>query len=133
MEEVVISLGARLRQLAAEAPEGRAVSSSGETLSWRELDRRTNRLAHAMAAQGVGLGHYVTIALPNSIGFIEACFAAWKLGATPQPVSSRLPKAELEGIVALADPPVVIAGPEITAGRRRSPGRPRPAGDRPVP
>ena len=29
----------------------------------------------------------VTIGLPNSVGFIEACWACWKLGATPQPVS----------------------------------------------
>ena len=119
MEEAVISLGARLRQLAAERPEGRAVSCAGATLSWDELDRRTNRLAHAMAARGVGLGSYVTIALPNSIGFVEACFACWKLGATPQPVSARLPKAELEGVVALADPPLVVAGPEIAIDRPR--------------
>jgi bile acid-coenzyme A ligase len=62
----------------------------------------------------------VTVALPNDAGFVEACFAIWKLGATPQPVSWRLPAAELAAIVQLADPPVVIAGPDIApAGRRR--------------
>ena len=65
----------------------------------------------------MGYGDFVTIALPNSVGFIEASFACWKLGATPQPVSARLPKAELDGVVALADPPVIIAGPEIIADR----------------
>ena len=114
-----MSLGARLAQLAAERPEQVAVSCGDETSSWRELDRRTNRLARALAARGVGQGAYVTIALPNSIGFIEACFALWKLGATPQPVSARLPQAELDGVVALAESPLVIAGPEIAVGRPR--------------
>ena len=35
---------------------------------------------------------YVTIALPNGIEFFIASFAVWKAGATPQPVSAKLPK-----------------------------------------
>src|SRR4051812_49379535 len=60
----------------------------------------------------------VTIALPNSIEFVAAVLAAWKLGATPQPVSSRLPRRELDGIVELAEPKVVVgADPDDHAGR----------------
>ena len=120
MNDVVISLGARLGELAAARPEAIAVSCGDDQRSWGELDRRTNRLARALAARGVEAGSFVTIALPNSVGFIEACFACWKLGATPQPVSARLPKAELDGVVALADPPLVIAGPEIAVERPRA-------------
>jgi bile acid-coenzyme A ligase len=50
----------------------------------------------------------VTIALPNSVDWFVAVAAAWKVGAIPQPVSSRLPARELEAIVELADPPIVI-------------------------
>ncbi|MEA2754897.1 MAG: bile acid-coenzyme ligase, partial [Aliidongia sp.] len=120
MTDVEISLGARLGELAAARPDAVAVRCGPDRISWGELDRRTNRFARALAARNVRKGSYVTIALPNSIGFIEACFACWKLGATPQPVSARLPKAELDGVVALADPPLVIAGPEITADRPRA-------------
>jgi bile acid-coenzyme A ligase len=66
-------------------------------------------MARGMAAKGVKHGDFVTIALPNSIAFIEACYAAWKLGAVPQPVSSRLPLAELNAIVELADTPIVVS------------------------
>jgi bile acid-coenzyme A ligase len=83
MTDVEISLGARLGQLAAARPDATAISCAPDRRSWRELDRRTNRLARALAARGVRQNAYVTIALPNSIGFIEACFACWKLGATP--------------------------------------------------
>jgi bile acid-coenzyme A ligase len=120
MTDDVISLGARLGQLAAARPDAIAVRCAEDALSWAALDRRTNRLARALAARGVDAGAFVTIALPNGVGFIEACFASWKLGATPQPVSARLPKAELDGVMALAEPPLVIAGPEIAVDRPRA-------------
>jgi bile acid-coenzyme A ligase len=46
--------------------------------------------------------------VPNWIEFVAAAVAAWKLGATPQPVSSRLPKRELDAIVELANPKIVV-------------------------
>ena len=48
------------------------------------------------------------IALPNSVEFVAATVACWKIGATPQPVSSRLPKRELDEIVELASPQVIV-------------------------
>ena len=72
-------------------------------ISRAELDARSNRLARAYADLGVGQGDLVTIALPNSVEFYEACVAVWKLGATPQPVSWRLPDRERQAIVELAD------------------------------
>ena len=107
------------RELAEEAPDAPAISHEGRMVSRSELDRRTNRLARAYADLGVEEGSMVTIALPNSIEFFEACLAVWKLGATPQPVSSRSPRIELEQIVELADPPLVV-GAEI-AGRSSVP------------
>ena len=113
-----ISLGERLRRLALEKPQALAVSCEAESLDFQTLHRRTNRIARGLAAHGVKLGDMVTIGLPNSVGFIEACWAAWKLGATPQPVSWRLPTAELQAIVELANPPVVIALPGLEAADR---------------
>jgi bile acid-coenzyme A ligase len=104
------------RDLAAAAPDAPAITHEGVTATRAELQRRTNRLARAYQALGVREGSMVTIALPNGIEFFEACLAAWKLGATPQPVSSRSPRLELEQIVDLADPALVV-GADI-------PGRP---------
>ncbi|MGZ5989093.1 MAG: AMP-binding protein [Rhizomicrobium sp.] len=104
-----ISIGAALARVAYEKPDAPAVTCEGVTLTWNELHRRTNRMARGMAAKGVKFGDFVTIALPNSIAFIEACYAAWKLGAVPQPVSSRLPLAELNAIVELAETPIVVS------------------------
>ena len=54
-------------------------------------------MARGLLARGVKQGDFLTIALPNGIGFVEACYAAWKIGATPQPVSWRLPLERDEG------------------------------------
>jgi bile acid-coenzyme A ligase len=105
----MISLGAKLKQHATVQPNAPAVSSGETTLSYVELHRRTNRLARGLQALGVKHGDLVTLGLPNGVGFVEACYAIWKLGATPQPVSFRLPKGELEAIIELAQTPIIIA------------------------
>ncbi len=113
--EVAISTAIRLS--AEREPDRPSITCGAQTITRGELDRRTNRLARAYEQLGVGQDDLVTIALPNSIEFYESCIAVWKLGATPQPVSSRLPPAELEAIVELANPPIVVGVPE-NVGRR---------------
>ena len=61
----------------------------------------------------------MTIALPNGIEFLTATVACWKLGAIPQPVSSRLPKRELDAIVELANPKVIVGVEPGGASRTR--------------
>ncbi len=51
------------------------------------------------------------------MGFIEACYAAWKLGAVPQPVSFRLPAGELTAIAQLANTPIVVSDGAMDAGK----------------
>lgn len=97
----VPSIGTQISQLAALAPDEPAVSCDGQTITRAELDRSTNRLARAYAERGVGLGDYVTIVLPNSVEWIQAAVACWKLGAVPQPLSPRLPESEFEGLLGL--------------------------------
>ena len=73
-----------------------------------ELELRSNRLARGYATLGVREDDLVTLALPNGVEFIEACLAIWKLGATPQPISARLPELERRAIVELAQPRLVV-------------------------
>jgi bile acid-coenzyme A ligase len=78
------------------------------TVTRVELELHTNRLARTYERMGVKEGDLVTIGLPNSIEFYEACIATWKLGATPQPISYRLPERERDEIVELAKPSLVV-------------------------
>jgi bile acid-coenzyme A ligase len=118
MSDAEQPIAVALAALAAAHPDWPAVTVGAESLTRGELDRRTNRLARAYAAAGVSRDDLVTIALPNSVGFIESAVACWKLGAVPQPVSFRLPGPELTAIVELADSALVVG---VEAGR--VPGR----------
>ncbi|SIN64655.1 bile acid-coenzyme A ligase [Parasphingorhabdus marina DSM 22363] len=108
-----LSLARLLAHHRSNKPDALALSDHNESVTWEELDRRTNRAARALIARGVQLDDMVTIALPNGLDFIESCFACWKAGATPQPVSSRLPRPEIEEIIALAGSKIVIANDDI--------------------
>jgi len=104
----VISIMQALADKAAENPNRTAITCGDESVTRAELESRTNRLARAYAERGVSFGSFVTVALPNSVEFYEACIAAWKIGAIPQPVSYRLPNREREAIVELADSALVV-------------------------
>jgi bile acid-coenzyme A ligase len=111
LSEPVPPIGTQISQLARLAPDEPAVTCDGRTITRGELDRSTNRLARAYAERGVGVGDYVTMVLPNSIEWIQAAVACWKLGAVPQPLSARLPDAELQGLLELR-PPALLVGRE---------------------
>lgn len=97
-----------LARWAAHSPEAPALTVGSAMVSFAELDDRSDRLAHGLQRLGVVEGDFVTLALPNSVAFIEAVFAILKLGAVVQPVSARLPLSERADIVALAGSRVVI-------------------------
>lgn len=94
--------------LAEMAPDRPLLTIGDRTVTRREFDLATNRRAHALASQGVKQDDLVTVALPNGLEFYEFVVAIWKLGATPNPVSSRLPVAELQAIVDIAEPRLVV-------------------------
>ena len=103
-----MSYGRAFAWHAQRDPEACAVRLREATASRGELERRSNRLARAFGQRGVGEGDLVTIALPNSVEFFEACLATWKLGATPNPISSFLPEPEQRAIVETADPALLV-------------------------
>ncbi len=121
------TLARHFTALAAAEPDAAVITCAGTTVTRRQLEQRTNRLARAYQRLGVTPHSFVTIGLPNSIEFLEAAIAAWKCGATPQPVSSRLPAREREAIVDLAAPSLVVG-----VAAQEAPGRPAiPAGFEP--
>jgi bile acid-coenzyme A ligase len=89
-----------------------ALTHDGRTMSWGQLEARANRRARLFASSGVKAGDFVTIALPNGNEFYETTFAVWKLGATPNPVPSKLPRNEFSAIIDLVRPSLVVGGEE---------------------
>ena len=110
--DAVPSIGTQMSRLAAEAPDAPAVTHNGRTVTRGQLESLTNRLARAYAELGVAQGDYVTIAVPNSIEWVQAVVAVWKLGAIPQPLSARLPDAEYTDLLDLIPRALLVGRPD---------------------
>jgi len=104
----MISFIQRLEDLTIEAPHAPAITCANESISRSELLKAGYNLAVYLHSHGVREGDMVTVAVPNSIDFFISYIAAWRLGATPQPISSRLPQRELDAIIDLAKSSAVI-------------------------
>ena len=104
----MISFIERLESLAADNPNAVAVTCVDESITRSDLLRAGYNLAVHLAQLGTREGDMVTVAVPNSIDWFIAYVAAWRLGATPQPISPRLPVREIEAIIELANPSAII-------------------------
>jgi long-chain acyl-CoA synthetase len=99
-----------VRRVGAERGSVVAVRHGARTLTYGELDERSNRLAHALLAAGAGPGVRVAHLDRTGPEVIELLFAASKIGAVLVPLNWRLAVAELARIVEDSGAPVLIAG-----------------------
>jgi acyl-CoA synthetase (AMP-forming)/AMP-acid ligase II len=89
--------------LADTVPDRVALVSGDRQLTFRELDERTNRLAHAFAQRGIGAGQHVGLYLYNCGEYLEAMLAAFKLRAVPININYRYVADELRYMLDNAD------------------------------
>ncbi len=82
-------------RLAALAGERLAVADAYRELDYRAFDDRCARLAAVLRRAGVGPGDRVALLLGNRSAFLEAVFAAARIGALSVPVNARLAPPEI--------------------------------------
>ncbi|WP_235736421.1 AMP-binding protein [Nocardioides alcanivorans] len=126
---------------AQAAPDRPAVRCGPDSMTRREFADAVGLAAAHLVDVGAHAGSTVAIALPNGPDFLIAAFAAWRIDATPLPLSSVLPAAERDALLDLAAPAVVISDTEtgwptvppsaLRSDRAGLPALPTPAGDRP--
>jgi acyl-CoA synthetase (AMP-forming)/AMP-acid ligase II len=87
---------ADLFEAVVDADPGREILVVGDRrLTYRELDDRANRLAHVLAAHGIGPGDAVGLQLANGSEYVEGMLAAFKLRAVPVNINYRYVEREL--------------------------------------
>ena len=86
--------------MAREVPDREAVICGDRRITFGELDHRADRLAHVLAADGIGAGDAVAISLTNRPEYLETFFAALKLGAAPVNLNYQYVAAELAHVLA---------------------------------
>ncbi len=82
-------------------PAAPALVWKGGEISYEELDRRANRLAHHLRARGVEREEIVALRLEGTLDFAAAALAVWKAEGAFLPLDPRWPRERLAW--ALAD------------------------------
>ena len=85
---------------AALHPDDPAIVDERGRLTFSEVHRRTNALAHALAETGAGPGAAVAIMCRNHRGFVEATLAASKLGADALFINTGLAEPQVRAVLA---------------------------------
>jgi len=96
-------------------PDRPALICGDVVRTYAELDERSTRLAHALAARGVGPEDRVAIMLPNSIEFFETWTAASKLGASVVLVNWHLKSDELAYILEDSGATALVSHEDLAA------------------
>lgn len=99
--ETLTCLATAFEAQVARSPETLALGQigGGSELSYSQLDRAANRLAHRLLARGIGPESLVGICLPRSPDAIVAMLAAWKAGAAFVPMDPNYPAEVLTHMV----------------------------------
>ncbi|MGW3228243.1 amino acid adenylation domain-containing protein [Kitasatospora sp. NPDC001095] len=93
---------------AAANPRAIAVSYQDEQLDYTELGARADRLARLLAAEGIGPGTIVALALPRSLELVVALLAVAKSGAAYLPLDPDYPADRLAYMLADAAPAALL-------------------------
>jgi len=95
------NLGLFLHKRAALCPDREPLVEveRGRRFTYRELDDRANRTAHALLALGVQKGDRVAVLMMNGAEYVETYYALGRIGAVMVPLNWRLVPDELEFII----------------------------------
>jgi len=80
---------------AARRPDAEAVACEGERLSYDQLNRRANRLAHRLQSLGVGPESLVGLCLERSVEMVVGALAVLKAGGAYVPLDPQYPQERL--------------------------------------
>jgi acyl-CoA synthetase (AMP-forming)/AMP-acid ligase II len=111
---------------ASRYPDSLALIDESGTLTFKDVHERSNALARALAAQGVGPGSRVAIMCRNHRGWVQAYVATNKLGAHALFMNTAFSGPQLADVAQREEPAAVIFDEEFaevleaaTEGRKR--------------
>ncbi len=107
---------------AALAPEAVALRCKGRAMTYGELDRKANQLAHSLIARGVKAGDRIGIRMPRSFDMVTGLLAVLKTGSAYVPLDSSYPEERLRYMIADAGIDVVLESAHATGMPESNPG-----------
>uniref|UniRef100_UPI0037C07C01 AMP-binding protein n=1 Tax=Hyphomonas sp. TaxID=87 RepID=UPI0037C07C01 len=68
-------------------PEKPALIDEIQTVTWRELDKRSNKVANGLRKMGIGRGDSVALLMSNSAEYVEIMYGILKAGGVVVPLN----------------------------------------------
>jgi len=84
------------------------MAQSGETVTYAELERRSNRLAHFLRASGLGRFDHYAIFMENNVRYVECCSAGERAGLYYTCINSYLTPDEVVYILDNSESKILI-------------------------
>ncbi|MFG2608425.1 amino acid adenylation domain-containing protein [Streptomyces sp. NPDC048514] len=92
-------------------PDAVALEFEGEELTYRDMDRRANRLAHALRRRGAGPETVVAVGAQRSVDLVVSLLGILKSGAAYLPLDLELPDDRLSYMVRQTGAVALVRGP----------------------
>jgi fatty-acyl-CoA synthase len=110
------TVGEFVRRWAERNPARECVvdRTTGRRVTYGELEDRSNQFAAALARKGIERGSVIALHSENRAEFVEVLIAAAKLGAVVAPLNTRLTAGELQEMMAICSPALLVGGAELT-------------------
>ena len=99
--------------VADHVPEREALVAGERRLTYRELDQRATRLAHSLAAAGIGPDDRVGLYLYNCAEYLETMLACFKIRAVPANINYRYVEDELAYLLADGGLGALLYSPDL--------------------
>ena len=103
-----------IEMVVGKVPQRMALVCGEQRLTFGELDRRANQLAHYLQSRGVKVGDHVGLYLYNCNEYLEAMLACFKMRAVPINVNFRYVEDELQYLFDNADMVACVHHREFT-------------------
>lgn len=110
-------------QQAARTPGAPAVAYLDQTLSYRELNRRANQVAHYLRAEGIGPESLVGICMERAPEMMVALLGILKAGAAYLPLDASYPAERLAYMMEDAKVPVILTQKKLIERVSKAGGR----------
>ncbi|HEX6742071.1 MAG TPA: class I adenylate-forming enzyme family protein, partial [Sphingomicrobium sp.] len=105
------TIPALFRTFAELNAEAEAIVCGAERLTFAELDRISECVAHGLAARGIGRGDRVAIAMRNCSAWVVSYMAIVKAGAIATLLNGWWEAHEMELALRLSEPKLILADP----------------------
>lgn len=108
-------LTSEIRAAAQRFGDATVMSAPDGSLTYTELDSRSDRIAGALVRRGIGPGDRIALRLPSGISYLLAYAACAKMGGVVAGINTGLADVEQQRLAALVNPAITLDSVEAVA------------------